>query len=268
MKYLSLLMLVSTLGLGFEISSVKVGGDSQASVEFIGTGNRSIPTYKVNGNAIEVSFNNSNLSAIHQGKLDVNSPHALVQRVSLFEAEGKQVRAVIVVNGSLEGIKNRISVSEGATGATLKLDYPKVGNSTLDLLKEEQAPLQDLRSEVKKESRGFQWVQLVLFLVVVVGAGASTFFVVKFAKTKGNWGGSRKYLIEQLSYVPIGGTKSGVALVKVGSDFVLLGVTPNQVNFISNLPKLSAQYEEESSFEKTAFSEAVQEQIRGNKLTV
>jgi len=267
-KYIGLLLMVSALGFGIEISSVKVGGDSQATVEFVGSGNKTVPSYKINGNTIEVSFNNSALNSAHQGKLDVNSPHALVQRVSLFEAEGKQVKAIIVVNGSLEGLKNRISVSENGTGPALKIDYPKVGNSTLDLLKEEQTPLQDLRSEAKKESRGFQWVQLILFLVVVVGAGASTFFVVKFAKAKGNWGGSRKYLIEQLSYVPVGGTKSGVALVKVGSDFILLGVTPNQVNFLSNLPKLSAQYEEESSFEKTAFSEAVKEQIRGNKLTV
>ncbi|MFM8315766.1 MAG: flagellar biosynthetic protein FliO, partial [Deltaproteobacteria bacterium] len=84
----------------------------------------------------------------------------------------------------------------------------------------------------------------------------------------GNWGGIRKYLVEQLSYVPIGGMKSGVALVKVGGDFVLLGVTPNQVTFLSSLPKLSEQYEEENQFEKNTFNEAIQEQLRGKNINV
>lgn len=268
MKYLSLLALMCNIALCFEISSVKVAGDSQAVVEFVGNGTKTTSSYKINGNTIEVSLANSNLAPVHQGKLDVSSPHALVQRVSLYEVDGKQVRANIVVNGSLEGLKNRLSIQENVSGPILKLDYPKVSNSTLDLFKEEQAPLQNVGQEAKKESRGFQWVQLVLFLIVVVGAGASTFFVVKFAKAKGNWGGSRKYLIEQLSYVPVGGTKSGVALIKVGSEFVLLGITPNQVSFLSNLPKLSQQYEDETSFEKNTFNEAVQEQIRGAKLSI
>ncbi len=269
MKYLTLILLVSATIFGFEISSVKVGGDNQAVIEFVGIGVKSsAPTYKVSGNIVELNFANTTLAQVHQGKLDVSSPHALVHRVSLFESAAKQVRAMVVLNGSLEGLKNRLATSESSQGVVLKVDYPRVGNSTLDLLKEEQLPLQDVSKESKKESKGFQWVQIVLFLIVVLGAGVSTFFIVRFAKAKGTWGGSRKYLIEQLSYVPVGGTKSGVALVKVGSDFVLLGVTQNQVTFLSNLPKLSEQYEEENSFEKNAFNEAVKEQIRGNTFTV
>lgn len=269
MKYLSLLFLLSFSAFGFQINSVKVGGESQALVEFVGTeGKLSTPTYKVNGNIVELNFTNANLAPNQQGKMDVSSPHALVHRVSVFEPAPKQVRALVVINGSVDSLKNRIALSETPSGSVLKVDFPKVSNSTLELLKEEQLPIDDMGKVTKKEAKGFQWVQLVLFLVVVIGAGVATFFVVKFARAKGNWGGSRKYLIEQLSYAPVGGTKSGVALVKVGGDFILLGVTPNQVTFLSNLPKLSQQYEEENSFEKTAFTEAIQEQIRGNKFSV
>lgn len=269
MKYLSLIFLMGFASMGAQISSVKVSGENKAVIEFVGSeGKTSNPTYKITGNVVELNFTNASLSPSYQGKLDVSSPHALVHRVSLFEPAPKQVRALVVVNGSIEGLKNRLVLADNSSGTTLTVDYPKVGNSTLDLLKEEQLPLQDTSKESKKESRGFQWVQLVLFLIVVIGAGASTFFVVKFAKAKGNWGGSRKYLIEQLSYVPVGGTKSGVALVKVGNEFVLLGVTQNQVTFLSNLPRLSEQYADENSFEKSTFNEAVQEQMRGNKFSV
>ena len=269
MKYLSLLLLVGFASFGLEISSVKVQGGDQALVQFLGTGSKTTnPAMKVSGNTVEVTLSNANLHASHQGKLDVPSPHALIQRVSVFETGKNQVKAVVVVNGSLEGLKNRIGTSEISDGVVLKVEYPKVGNSTLDLLKEEQLPLQDVGKETKKEAKGFQWVQLVLFLIVVVAAGAGTYFVVRFAKSKGNWGGSRKYLVEQLSYVPVGGPKSGVALVKVGSEFVLLGVTQNQVTFLSSLPKLAQQYEEENHFEKSTFNEAVQEQLRGKSLNV
>lgn len=269
MKYLSLLLLVGITSFGLEISSVKVQGGDQAWVQFVGTGSKSTnPNIKVSGNTVELSLSNASLHASHQGKLDVTSPHALIHRVSVFEAGKNQVKAIVVVNGSLEGLKNRIGTSEAGEGFVLKVDYPKVGNSTLDLLKEEQLPLQEIGKETKKETKGFQWVQLVLFLVVVVAAGAGTYFVVRFAKTKGNWGGSRKYLIEQLSYVPVGGPKSGVALVKVGTEFVLLGVTQSQVTFLSSLPKLAQQYEEENHFEKSTFNEAVQEQLRGKNLSV
>lgn len=269
MKYVFALFLASLSALGLEISDVKVMGDSEAMVQFIGSGSRtSAPSYKVVGNTVEVTFGNSTLKPVHQGKLDVSSPHALVHRVSVYEAANNQVKAVVVVNGSLEGLKNRLALTEKDGNIGLKVEYPKVGSSTLELLKEEQLPLQDVGSSNKKESKGFQWVQVFLFLIVLVGAGASTFFVVKFAKAKGSWGGSRKYLIEQLSYVPVGGNKSGVALLKVGSEFVLLGVTQNQVTFLSSLPKLAQQYEEENIFEKTTFKEAVEEQIRGKDFNV
>lgn len=269
MKYILLSFFVTISTFAFEISSVKVQGENEALVKFIGVGPKpSTPSFKLVGNTVEVSLGNATLKDVYQGKLDVSSPHALVHRVSVYEASNKQLKATIVVNGSLEGLKNRISFPEGSDSVNLKIEYPKVGNSTIELLKEEQLPLQEISAENKKETKSFQWVQLVLFFVVLIGAGVGTFFVVKFAKTKGAWGGSRKYLIEQLSYVPIGGTKSGVALVKVGSEFVLLGVSPNQVSFLSSLPKLTQNYEEETLFEKNTFKEAVKEQIRERSINV
>jgi flagellar biogenesis protein FliO len=268
-KYLILSALLATRIFGFEISAVKVSGEKEALIQFVGNGNKSAsPNYKVTGNTVELTFANTVLSADLQGKLDVSTPHALIHRISLFDSGSQQVKAVVIVNGTVEGLKNRLASSDSHDGFSLKIDYPKNGNSTLELLKEEQLPLQDIGKETKKENHGFQWFQLFMFLFVVVAAGGATVFVVRFSKAKGNWGGSRKYLIEQLSYVPVGGNKSGVALMKVGGDFVLLGVTQNQVTFLSSLPKLSEQYEEENSFEKNTFKEAIQEQIRGKNFNV
>jgi flagellar biogenesis protein FliO len=95
---------------------------------------------------------------------------------------------------------------------------------------------------------------------------------MKFLQKKGKLAGSRKYLIENLSYVPLGSNnKNAVCLIKVGSEFVLVGVSPQQVTFLSHLPKLESQYESESKFERNVFEEAIQEELnkmQPSRLTV
>ena len=58
------------------------------------------------------------------------------------------------------------------------------------------------------------------------------------------------------------GGKAGVSLIKVGSEFVLVGVSSHQVSFLSSLPKLESQYEDENRFERETFQAAVQQEVR------
>jgi flagellar biogenesis protein FliO len=136
------------------------------------------------------------------------------------------------------------------------------GAATIKLLQEEQAPIATEASAAKSSSSA-GWVRLFLALFVFSLAGGGAYVAAKFLKKQGAFRGSRKYLVENLAYCPVGpGGKTGVGLIKVGSEFVLVGVTGQQVSFLSNLPKLSAQYESENHFERDTFRAAVEEEVQ------
>jgi flagellar biogenesis protein FliO len=101
---------------------------------------------------------------------------------------------------------------------------------------------------------------LMLMCLVFICAGVVSALVVRFLKRTGKSRGTRKYLVEQLSFCPLG-NKSGVSLLKIGGEFVLVGVTPQQVSLLSALPKLEAQYEDDAQLERSAFREAVHEEL-------
>ncbi|NDD05493.1 MAG: hypothetical protein EB078_11345 [Proteobacteria bacterium] len=87
------------------------------------------------------------------------------------------------------------------------------------------------------------------------------FLVLRTVKNKVGLKGTRRYLIEQLGYHSLG-AKSGVSLLRIGQEFVLVGVTPNSINIISHLPKLREQYEEETGFERGVFKQAIAEEVQ------
>jgi flagellar biogenesis protein FliO len=256
MKYL-LVALASFAAYGSEIRSIKVGGDKEAQIVFTGGG--AAEATRFSDNTIELTFSDSKMAEALQGKLDVESPHALIRRISLFDNGSKAVKAVIVVNGTTEGLKSRLSLKPSPEGLKAVLVYPNTESAALNLLKEEQEPI--TLSEPKKESPKFPKTQLFISLLTIMAAGIATFVFMRFLKNKGQWRGSRKHLIEQLGYCPLG-AKAGVSLVKVGKEFVLVGVTPNQVTLLSTLPQLERQYEEESHLERGSFKEAVEEDLR------
>lgn len=256
MRYAIILLIPLNL-LASEIRSIKVGGEKEAQIVFSGGGQASATRFSEN--TIELSFPDSKLAEALQGKLDVDSPHTLVKRISLFDTGSKAVKAVIVVNGSSENLKNRISLAQTPDGLKATLAYPKMESAALTLLQEEQEPI--AFTETKKESPKFPKTQFFISLLIIAAAGVATFFFMKFLKSKGKWRGSRKYLIEQLGYCPLG-AKAGVSVVKVGKEFVLVGVTPNQVTLLSTLPGLERQYEEESHLERGSFKEAIEEDLR------
>lgn len=267
MKKLSLfsvLFLSSQLN-AYQIQSVKVVGDKAAEIQFVGNGNIPIPTYKVSEGVLELSFVGAQMSEANQGKLDLEAPHALIRRISVYSPEKDLVRARIVINGSSDNLKQRFNLARAENGISATLEYPQGDSATLSLLKEEQMPIANITTEGKKEAR-FPYLQTVLILFLLLTAGGTTFFFVKVLKKKGGLRGSRRHLIEQMGYISLG-AKTGVSLIKVGREFVLVGITPTQINFLSNLPKLQEQYDEETHFERGVFREAMNEEVERIRTT-
>lgn len=247
-----------------QIDSVKVTGDKTADVVFNGA--TVAPTMQVDDNTIDLVFADTKLADSLGGKVDLLSPHTLVQRVSAYPTERGAVRAKLVINGTAEGLRQRLQVKAENGAVHLAIRYPAGADATLSLLKEEQAPLgsEALSAPVPAAHTG--WGRLFVAFFVFALAGGGTYVAARFMKKKGAWVGSRKYLVENLAFCPVGpGGKSGVSLIKVGSEFVLVGVTPNQVSFLSNLPRLAEQYETENKFERDTFRAAVEEEVHRMK---
>jgi len=254
-----------------EIGAIKVGGDKTAEISFLGTAGT--PAMQVDDNTIDLVFSDSHLADALGGKVDLLSPHTLVQRVSAYPTERGGVRAKIVVNGTAEGLRQRLQLKNEGGAVRLSIAYPSGADATLKLLKEEQVPIGNDSFATPSASTHSGWGRLFLAFFVFALAGAGTYFAARFLKKKGSWVGSRKYLVENLAYCPVGpGGKTGVSLIKVGAEFVLVGVTANQVTFLSNLPKLAEQYESENHFERDTFRAAVEEEVNRmktkNELTV
>jgi flagellar biogenesis protein FliO len=260
MKRISVLFLLgsSLFAANSEIRSIRVGGEKQAEVLIVGA--TAMPTIKVNGNSVDLTFTNTDLTEALQGKLDVEAPHALIHRASLFPTDKQTVKATFVVNGSAENLKQRLSLASEADGIKMTLAYPAGASAALNLLKEEQQPI-TIAAAPKKEASAVSNFHLMFSAMVIVLAAVASFFFAKFLRSRSKVNGSRKFLIEQLGYCSMG-PKTGVSLIKVGKEFALIGVTPNQVTFLSSLPKLQEQYEEEAQFERGVFKEAVQEEVR------
>jgi flagellar biogenesis protein FliO len=131
-----------------------------------------------------------------------------------------------------------------------------------EMAKKEELPLFKKAAPAPLTSRpATHWARAALALGLVVLFAVGAIFGFRRLTQQKFSSGSRKYLIEKLSYCPVG-PKLGVALIKVGKEFVLIGVGPEQVSFLSTLPKLQAQYEEEQKFEGDSFSAAVEEEYR------
>ncbi len=247
-----------------QLKNIEVTGDKEALLTFSGVNQK--PEFNVNANVIEIQFKGTTLDPHYQGKVDMASPHTLVKRISAFQSDKETVRVNLILNGSLEKIKDRMKVESAADGIALRVNYLDSEVNLVDTLKEEQIPL-GVAAKGKTEKAEKNGVLGIIFSVIsLIAFGVIAFFSVRFLKTKGGFKGTRKYLVEQLGYCSYG-PKMGVSLLKVGGEFVLVGVTPNQISLLSTLPKLQAQYLDESSFERTSFNAAVKEEMQKNGRT-
>lgn len=246
------------------LRQVEVGGTDKAEIKLVFDGAPAQnPGWQIRENAVEMTFTGMELSEELAQKTDVQSPHALVSRVRLFPARDGSLKVRISVNGSEAKLRERVQLRASSGQAVLSIEYPLTKDPTLSLLKEEQQPLFGAMEPKKAESSGLGWLRSIVLVLILGGAGVGTYFIAKILKKQAHKMGSRKYLIETISYSPVGpGGKSGVGIVKVGTEFVLVGVTPNHVSLLSQLPKLEAQYLEESKLERETFHDAVKEQVR------
>jgi len=255
------LIFMGYLALGYEVERVAVTGQDRAQIEIVGQLPPTAPSWKVQDNVLEISWPSTKLSAKNGDKLELSAPHTLIKRLTLLQGANDTVKAKIIINGSMEGIRERLKVANTPAMSTFTIDYPTQNGNTMKLLQEEQTPIAASAFTQKNESAGnyraVVGVIALFFLFCMVGA--VIFF--RYFKGKGALRGARRYLIEQLSYCPLG-AKSGVSLLKIGKEFVLVGVTPNQISMLSQLPKLQEQYEEETGFERGVFQEAIAEEVQ------
>lgn len=261
MKLTFAIFLVSSMAAATTLQSVEVTGEKEAQVVFhLGSEARSIPGLRIHDNLIDLTFNETDLAENLHEKLELNSPHALLHRVSVFRPETGIVRARLVMNGTIEGLKERTQIEKHANDIKLTVAFPKGQGAPLKLLSEEEEPLASLFSAQKAKQphvATYQILVVVLFLILSAGI---CYFVLRFLQAKKRGPVTRKYLIEQVSYCPLG-KNTGVSLLKIGQEFVLVGITANQINILSSLPKLSDQYEEESQFDRRNFKEAMSEEL-------
>lgn len=254
--------LLNTTAFAYEISEAIVSGDRRAEVLFVASPSPEVaPSWQVHGNVMEINFPGAELPKARNGKWEVNSPHALVQRIQLFSTNKHGVHGEILFNGKSDDLRNRLSFEKNPRGIALAVEYPTGDTKAIDLMKEEQLPVLTNAPSPRLAEPSFQPRQIALVGILLALAGICTFVLFRFLKTKGRWKGSRKYLIESLGYCPLGG-KSGISLIKVGREFILVGVTANQVSLLSTLPRLAEQYEEETQFERESFRDAVGEELR------
>jgi flagellar biogenesis protein FliO len=246
------------------LKSIDVGGTEKAELKFVFEGSPAQnPSWQIRDNAVEVNFSGAEISETLAAQTDIQSPHALVSRVRLFPARDGSLKVRISINGSEQRLKERIQLKAGSGQALLSIDYPKANDPTLSLLKDEQQPVFAPTEAKKSEPGGMGWFRSIVLVLLLGGAGVGTYFGAKLMRKQAHRFGSRKYLIETIAYSPVGPAgKAGVGIVKVGGEFVLVGVTANHVSLLSQLPKLQSQYEDESKVERESFQEAVKEQVR------
>ncbi len=262
------LSLCGLSALGAQMQAIQVSGETSAELGFIAqapTG--STPRLIVNDNQVELVFSGWTLSPELAKNSEITSPHALIQRIELTQETGA-ARAIVTVNGPSSKLRDRVKLQKTDTGIGLVVNVAEGGEATLALLKEEQAAIEAPQAAPTNAGSGWGWIRWVLALGFFAAAGVASWYFVKFAKKKGGWVGTRKHLIETIAQTPIGGGKANVAVLKIGSEFVLVGVTAQQVTLLSALPKLAEQYETENELETSSFKEAVAVEVAKGRRTL
>lgn len=249
-------LILSTFASAHTLESVTVGGKDRAELVFtMKDAEAPPPRITISGNIIDLSFSNG-VALSENAQQEWTKPHSLVQKMVLSTEDDKTLRARIVVSGSAEELKKRVRLEKEERLVRFFIDYPKGGA----LAASEELPIGALEEKGEKENRGRSAGMLILIFLAVLGGAVGTIFAIRASKRKGPLKGSRKFLIEQVAHHSLG-NRSGVSLLKVGSEFVLVGITPQQITMLSALPGLEKRYEEEAQFEREHFKVAVEEEM-------
>lgn len=262
-RLLAVSLVLSLPAHAVQIQAIKVSGDTSAEVSFVTDGALpAMPRLSVDQNKVELNFADVTLSPTLTQQLDISSPHALLQRISTTPGEGGNARVRLLVNGSIEKLRDRVKLVKKDGTVAVVLGYPAGSEATMKLLQEEQAGIETAKPAAEPNKGGFGWFRLLLILALFAATGVTTFYVLKVAKKKTGWAGARRHLIETVAQTGVGDGKASVAILRVGGEFVMVGVTATNVSLLSNLPQLQAQYEEESALERGSFKEAIAQTLR------
>lgn len=264
-------VIISLWGLwswAYTLDGVTVQGGDRAEVLFnIKQAEESVPQIQVNGSAVEIVFLGAEFSK-EMTQRSWSSVHPLIQSLQLSGEKGS-VKAKLLVAGTAEALKKRVRLEKNEKAVRLFIDYPlnAEGKTASRWQDSEQLPLGNLDAKTEKAKSGQPLVVIFVVMLLVVVSGAVAVWYIKNAKGHPFKRGSRKYLIEQVAYHSLG-NRNGVSLLKVGSEFVLVGITPQNVTMLSHLPELKKRYEDETQFEREEFKVAVEDElgrIAGNR---
>lgn len=263
---LTLLSIYAMPGWAGTLKNVTASGEGRATLTFQCEGTVVSSLVSSDNGEIQLVLKPATLDSKWSSKLSVETPHLLIRSIEVTPHLNRpdELLAVVRINGTSEDLNKRIKLNRSGLDWTLSVDLPKgLSAAALQLLQEEQAPIL-AKEPVKKVSSGTSTgtrVLIGMLLLAITGGGVA--FGWRILKAKAPRLGTRRYLIETLAQVPVGPQgKASVCLLRVGQEFVLVGVTGQSVSMLSTLPKLEAQYHDESKLERESFREAVAEESK------
>lgn len=259
-------LLTSFIALGisanaYTLDGVTVQGGERAEVLFnIKHAEESVPQIQVNGNAVEIVFLGAEI-AKEMTQRSWSAVHPLIQSISVAP-EKSSVKAKMVIAGTAEELKKRVKLEKNEKAVRLLVEYPlgAVGATASRWQDSELLPIGNLDAKAEKAKGGQPLVVLFVVIFLVLVSGGVAVWYIKNAKGHPFKRGSRKYLIEQVAYHSLG-NRNGVSLLKIGAEFVLVGITPQNVTMLSTMPELKKRYDDESQFEREEFKVAVEDEL-------
>ncbi len=132
---------------------------------------------------------------------------------------------------------------------------------TQDILQEEAAPL-FVQRKTQKDTGTSLWMRLVISLIILVAvAGILMFAAKKYAKPANEIGSKAKIKIVQQHHI---GPKRSLVLIEVAGEYLLLGVTDQNIQLIKSLSLLD---DELSGEVPAAFEDAFEEDFVESRVT-
>ena len=250
---------------GYEIESVDLLKEKQTKMMFYLSkdawekGNYLPVSYSVDGQRMHLVFREASLSPFLSQHLSRQFSDPLVENIT-FETSNSEIHATVQFASTVDAVwLSQLVQKRNKDGIFFPLKYQSP--SEQKRLEAEGVPLQFDKIDKPNVSL-FRPTNFFALLLAVMMAAVCTFLFIKLtqrSKVMSKMRGSRKYLIEHLSTYQLS-PKSSVSLLKIGEEFVLIGVTPSQVNHLSSLPMLEKIYHEENRFERETFKEAVSQE--------
>ena len=206
--------------------NIKVTGDKDAELLFEGVKLTKLPELRIKDDVLEFILPQMKLSASANGEANLVSPHPLIEKVTVKQlAEGIQVQ---VKSKKKEHLKERAKAFLASKGLRIKLS--------------EQKPIAKKAPVPKKMASGDVWGAMgqefegMLFVGLILLAAAGGYFIyLRKKKSKGvSTNAKSDGVIESIAHCDLE-AKPGVRVVRVGKEYLLLGITNQQISLLAVL---------------------------------